>query len=122
MADLFASGRIVDLIIGFMALEALALFTYRVFFRGGIPARGILTLLLPGLALLLALRGALVGTSWIIIAAWLIASLVAHLVDLRSRLRAGQAETISARAPIASDGFSGEQRERRQEGNFRRSG
>jgi hypothetical protein len=89
MADLFASGRIVDLIIGFMALEALALAAYRVFFRGSIPASGILTLLLPGLALLLALRGALVGASWTVIAAWLIASLVAHLIDLRSRIRAG---------------------------------
>ena len=91
MADLFASGRIVDLIIGFMVLEALALCAYRVFFRGSIPASGILTLLLPGLALLLALRGALVGASWIVIAAWLIASLVAHLIDLRSRIRAGHA-------------------------------
>ncbi len=86
MADLFASGRIVDAILLLVVLEAIALAAL-----GARSARGpgvlrIVTMLLPGAFLLLALRGALVGQSWSAIASWLALALVAHAADVGLRL------------------------------------
>ena len=44
-------------------------------------------MLLAGAFLLLALRAALTGASWIPVALWLLAALFAHLVDLVRRWR-----------------------------------
>jgi hypothetical protein len=86
MSDLFASGRVIDAIIAFMVLEALALVVAKSAFGRGLSVREAARVLLPGLALLLALRAALVGQAWTVIAFFLLASLVAHLADLRHRL------------------------------------
>lgn len=86
MQELFSSGRVVDLIIVFMVVEAIALMLGRGLFARKLAIGDIASLLLPGLALLLALRAALVGAEWITIALWLLAALVAHLADLRRRL------------------------------------
>jgi len=85
MSDLVASGRVVDLVLAVLALEALLIAR----FAG--PARGALLLgLLPGLLLLLALRAALVDAGWMWVVGLLALSLPAHLMDLRRRLgRAG---------------------------------
>lgn len=86
MDALFASGRIVDVVIGFMALEAIALLVaHRWGSRLGIL--DIALLLVPGLCLLLAMRAALSDQGWQVMAAWLLASLVAHLADLARRLK-----------------------------------
>ena len=64
MDRLFASGRIVDLILALVALEALGLLAYhRRTGRGPAPADA-LSNLLSGACLMLALRGALVGAWW----------------------------------------------------------
>jgi hypothetical protein len=85
LQELVASGRVVDVIIVFMALEALALHIYhRRTSHGPAPADTLL-MLLAGLCLLLALRAALTGSSWLWIAAFLAAALVAHLADLHRR-------------------------------------
>jgi hypothetical protein len=47
----------------------------------------VLANLAAGACLLLALRAALTGASWPPVAAWLLAALLANLVDLAERLR-----------------------------------
>ena len=85
MSDLVASGRIVDIIIAFVALECVLLVIYRNMTGHGIAPLDIVFNLLAGACLLLALRAALAGSGWIWIAAWLSAALVAHLADLARR-------------------------------------
>lgn len=87
MQALFESGRIIDLILVFIVVEAALLWRWR---RD--PA--LLIGLLPGAALMLAVRQALVGAWWGYVAAWLGAALVLHLWDLRRR-----GEGASPRAP-----------------------
>ncbi len=87
MEALFRSGHIVDLIIVFMFLEAAALLMLRKRLALGISASDVVWLMLPGLFLLLALRGALVSAPWEWIAATLLCALVAHLIDLWRRTR-----------------------------------
>ncbi len=87
MSDLFATGHIVDLILGLMVLEGVALLACGARAGGG-PAPGDLLIgLVPGALLLLALRGALVASWWGWIALLLLAALLAHLADLRRRWR-----------------------------------
>jgi uncharacterized membrane protein YjjP (DUF1212 family) len=88
METLFASGRIVDIVIAFMVVEAVALLVAR---RWGsrLTPLDIALLLLPGLFLLLAMRAAVSGDGWHLVAVWLLAALVAHLADLAQRLRRG---------------------------------
>ena len=93
MAGLFASGRIIDVILALVALEALLLAWLGR--RGGLPLPALLANLASGGALMLALRAALVGSGWIVIAGWLLAGLVAHLADLRLRFRAATAQRRS---------------------------
>ena len=87
MAELFASGRIVDAILALVVVEA-ALLTVLHRRRGvGVPPPDLLGYLASGAALLLAVRSALVGAPWTSTASWLAAALVAHLVDLARRWR-----------------------------------
>lgn len=79
MTDYFASGRAVDLVLAFIALELAVLVAL---------GRSRITLLLatlPGAAMLLALRAALTGASWHWVALWLTVSLPLHFADLRHR-------------------------------------
>lgn len=87
MAELFASGRIVDLIVAVMLVEAVALFVYHRMTGRGLDLPDILIVLVPGLCLLFALRAALTVQSWSVIALWLLAALVTHLADLWRRQR-----------------------------------
>lgn len=87
MFDWIASGRIVDIVIAFMALEAVGLWFYHRRTGRGIALADLWTTIASGLCLLLALRAALSGgwAGWIAI--WLTASLIVHIIDLRSRWR-----------------------------------
>lgn len=87
MAELFASGRIVDAVIAIMALEALVLLGLRRRRGLGLAAADLLGNLAAGLFLLLALRAALLEAAWPWIAASLAAALPAHLYDLARRWR-----------------------------------
>ena len=89
MDQLFTNGRIVDIIIAFMALEGIALVVYRKVFARGLRTYDIVSVLIPGLCLLLALRAALLESQWPFIAVWLLAALIAHLGDLWRRQRSG---------------------------------
>jgi hypothetical protein len=87
LAELFSSGRIVDLILGLVALEAMALLVHARRTGRGVAPAGLLTNLAAGTCLLLALRSALVDASWRWTAAFLAAALLAHLADLGQRWR-----------------------------------
>ena len=89
--SMFHSGRIADVVIAVMALEALA-FTVAARVRSRTwSLRAMLAGLLPGLFLVLALKAALVQAPPFWIAAALSVSLVAHLLDVRLRLSSQQA-------------------------------
>jgi hypothetical protein len=86
MAAFFASGRVADLILLVLALEAVALLVWH---RrgGGLAPRAILALALPGVALVLALRLALTGAWWGWIGLALAGAFAAHLFDLFGQIR-----------------------------------
>lgn len=86
MAELFESGRIVDLILVLMALEALLFCALAMVRRDRIPLAGLLFNLSAGACLLLALRAVLTGAGWTVAGVWLTAALVAHVGDLVRRL------------------------------------
>jgi hypothetical protein len=88
MSDLFASGRVVDLILGLMVIEMVALVALRRRTGRGIALRALVGNIVAGAFLLLALRGALLSMAWPWIALCLGAALLAHLVDLWSRMNA----------------------------------
>ena len=86
MSGLFASGRIVDLILALTVLEWLLLTAYRRRTGRGPAPAPLLANLLAGICLLLAVRAALVDAWW----GWLALCLaeprwLAHLADLRLR-------------------------------------
>lgn len=82
MADLFASGHAVDIVLAVIMLEFLWLVM-----RGGWGAGDALFRLLPGVLMLLALRFSLTGHSWHWPALFLALSFPAHLADLRRARR-----------------------------------
>ena len=82
MADFFASGRVVDLILVMMLIEGLALTLYHRRTGKGIPPAGLAGFLLSGFVLLLTLRAALTGAGWGWISLGLTAALFTHLTDL----------------------------------------
>ncbi len=75
-----------DLVLAIIALEFAALVMWRRRSGRGPRVPAILFALLPGVALVLALRAALVGAPWSSVACWLALAGVAHIADLRARL------------------------------------
>lgn len=92
--ELFATGHVADLILGFMLVEGLLLAAFHVVTGRGLAMGEFLGNLISGACLLLALRLALVGGWWGWIATWLAAALLAHLADLWRRWR-----TLPRRSP-----------------------
>ena len=84
MAELFAKGTIAAWILGFMVVEACVLAAYRA--RTHLGFLDLAAALGAGAALLLALRTALRGEAWPLIAFWLLVAFGAHLLDLSRRL------------------------------------
>ena len=87
MADWIFSGRLVDIIIAMIVLEAVALSLHNLITRRGLRPQDYLLNLLSGLCLMLALRTALGGAAWHWIAACLSAAGVMHATDLWVRCR-----------------------------------
>jgi hypothetical protein len=79
-AAFFKMGYAVDVVLAFMIVEAVVLIVV----KGRAPITVILTIL-PGAAMMLALRAALSGGGWQMVAIWLTVSLPLHLADLRHR-------------------------------------
>ena len=80
MESFFTTGHAVDLVLAFMAIEAIIL----IVMKRRAPLTVLLTIL-PGAAMMLALRAALTGAGWPWVAIWLTVSLPLHLADLRHR-------------------------------------
>lgn len=91
-SGIIASGRIADLVLGLLVLEAVLLLAYRRRTGRGIPAAVLLPNLLAGACLVLALRGALTGAHWGWTALALLAALAAHLLDIGALWRSLGAE------------------------------
>jgi hypothetical protein len=89
MSEFVASGRIVDLVLAVVAIEAALLFALRRRLGRGPRPADILAMLLPGVCLMLALRAALTGAWWGAIAVALAAAFLAHLADLSRRFGGG---------------------------------
>lgn len=87
MEAFFASGRVADLVLLVLLLEAAALALWHRRTARGLAPAAILGLAMPGVALVLALRAALVGAGWGWVAAALSAAFAAHLLDVWLRLR-----------------------------------
>jgi hypothetical protein len=87
LTELFTTGRIVDLILGLVVLEAILLLVHARMTGRGIAPTNLLINLTAGVCLLLALRGALDDAPWGWTAACLMAALLAHLADLCQRWR-----------------------------------
>jgi hypothetical protein len=85
LADLVASGQIVDFILGIVAVEFAALCAYRWRTGRGPDALGLGFNLGAGAALLLAAQAALQDAAWTTIAAYLALGFAAHLADLVRR-------------------------------------
>lgn len=87
MEQLFSSGRIVDVALAALAIEAVALAVLRRRRGRGLSWQVLWPNLLAGAGLLLALRGALTGAHWRWVALALLVALGANLLDLQGRHR-----------------------------------
>ena len=87
MAELFASGRLVDLILIVVVIEALALLLLWRRVGRGVAPPDLLPNLCAGAFLLLALRTVLAGTGWMSASFCLAAAGFAHLIDIYRRWR-----------------------------------
>lgn len=83
-----ADGTAINWILGLVGAEAVFLIAYRRITHQGLGTGPILSLLLPGACLLLALRCALINAAPVWMAAWLLAAFVTHLADVVLRWRA----------------------------------
>lgn len=87
MADFVQTGRVVDLILALVIIETLVLAIYWRRTGRGVAPVGLVLNNAAGVSLMLALRAALTGGTWLAITPWLIAALCAHLADLAHRWR-----------------------------------
>ena len=88
MSDFFASGRIADLIVCVMVVEAFVLAILHSRTGRGVAPGAFLGNLVAGIGLVLALRGALLDAGWTWIALALAVALVGHGIDLWGRWKA----------------------------------
>lgn len=85
MAELFASGHLVDAILLLVVGEIIALTLLWRWRRRGIAPVDLIPNVLAGGFLLLALRLSLGGAGWMACSASLAAGGIAHLIDIRRR-------------------------------------
>lgn len=86
MEALFASGRIIDLILLLVVVEAAVLAAWPRL-RGSMTMVDVAALLAPGVMLMLAVRAALSGAPYTITAAVLAAAFAFHILDVARRRR-----------------------------------
>ena len=87
MVELFANGRLIDLILIVVAIEAVVLVWAWRYARRGIAPGDLLPNLCAGAFLLLALRATLAGGGWMIACGCLAAAGLAHVIDVSRRWR-----------------------------------
>lgn len=77
---------VVDAILCLILLEGVALVLLHQRTGRGLPRRPVLSMLLPGFFLLLAMRLSMGGWPWFVICGVLFVALCTHCADLRSRM------------------------------------
>ena len=87
MAEWFASGRAIDVILVVMVIEAAALIAYRMTRQRGPGIPETIANLASGAMIMLAVRSALTDGVWQMTALFLMGAFAAHLADLAIRLR-----------------------------------
>ncbi len=102
MEPFFASGRVAEVVLAFLLLEALVLAVAGARLGWSGALRDLRWNLAAGAALVLALRAALGGSAWTWIAAFLAAALVAHALDVLARARAAAQAAQPTRMPTRS--------------------
>ena len=85
LEELITSGRIVDIMLGFVVLEVAAILVYRRLRGGGIPPSKLLVNIGAGGSLMLALLAVFRSAHWTVVAGCLVLSLVFHVADLAIR-------------------------------------
>ncbi len=85
LEELITSGRIVDIMLGFVVLEVAAILIYRRLSGGGIPPSKLLVNIGAGGSLMLALRAVYADAHWTVVAGCLVLALVFHVSDLATR-------------------------------------
>lgn len=88
LEELIASGRIVDIMLAFVAVEVVLMLVYRRRTGRGIAPTPLLLNVGAGGSLMLALRAVLAGAGWPWVAACLVGALVFHIADLAQRWNA----------------------------------
>lgn len=111
MSALFASGSVIDLILGLVVVEALALYALRRLTGRGPALADLLPNLAAGACLLLAVRAALLDLPWIWVAAALAAGLLAHLLDLSRRWNLAPAGSRRAKTSIREPAWAGPEKD-----------
>ncbi len=101
MEDLFFSGRLIDIALVVIALEAVVLLASRGFSRVGIQPLDLIGQLLAGALLLLAVRCAVTRVDYRWTVTFLSASFPAHAFDLIRRARRGS--EMRTKAPLLTD-------------------
>ncbi|MFL9500854.1 hypothetical protein KQX63_07610 [Rhodopseudomonas palustris] len=87
MSELFASGTVVDAVLIFLLVEAIAVIGYWLWRKRGIAPADFLPGMISGALMLLALRAVLAGAGWMVPTLCLMAAGGAHLVDVLRRWR-----------------------------------
>jgi hypothetical protein len=87
MAELFANGRLIDLVLIVVAVEAAVLLLVWRYAKRGIAPGDLLPNLCAGAFLLLALRVTIGGGGWMVACGCLAAAGLAHLIDVHRRWR-----------------------------------
>lgn len=91
----FLSEHIADLVLVVMAIEAAVLVWLSRRPHSKFSAFTVMSALLPGFFLALALRSALVRAEWFWIALVLMGALITHLIDMRLRLQSRAASSLN---------------------------
>ncbi len=110
IAEFVSSGRMVELIIVFILIEIVALLAWRSRSPRLLRKPALLGNLLAGLFLMIAVRAALGDWPWQIVATSLSAAFVAHLADLRGRIREAMTPAIGPELRSATRGPAGARR------------
>lgn len=87
LENLFVTGRIVDIMLLFVVLEAALLGLYRYRYNKGAKTAPLMITIAAGASLMLALRATLKASAWPVVAGWLLAAMMFHVIDLTSRLK-----------------------------------
>jgi hypothetical protein len=80
--SVLTSPHLIDTILALTVIEGAVLAIFRL-----LAVRSVVRMLLPGLLVMLALRAALADSAWPFVPAALTAALIAHIFDLRARVR-----------------------------------